>query len=54
VSGSPTTIADVVKLANAMLADRREPIARPCFMQVLQRPLAVLPVLSPDDLRHGN
>lgn len=54
MSGSPATIGDVVTLANAMLAARNEPLELSCFVASLQRPLALLPVLSPFSLQRGD
>ncbi|MEO5770229.1 MAG: hypothetical protein ABIS92_17870 [Polyangia bacterium] len=49
LSGTPSSIADVVALANAMLA--RQPSGQglllPCFLQSLARPLAVLASSGP-------
>lgn len=53
-TGSPATIGEVVDMANAMLAERQQTIDLPCFVQALQRPLAVLPVLSPFSLQPGD
>lgn len=53
LSGAPSTIADVVALANAMQAEQQQPVTLPCFVERLDRPLAVLPVLSPFSLQPG-
>src|SRR3954447_4153503 len=42
ISASPERIEDVVALANALGAEHSEPLALPCLIESLDRPLGVL------------
>jgi hypothetical protein len=44
--GSPANIADVIALANGLVASRTEPVTLPCFLESLDRPLGALAVRS--------
>lgn len=42
VSGAPTTIADAVTMANALVIAGNTPLTIPCFLSRLTRPIAVI------------
>jgi hypothetical protein len=45
-SGSPASIADVIQLANALLAKQPKELSLPCLVESLERPLATLATYS--------